>query len=387
MLLPMQAEDSNNPIETRRIVVKLGTRILTGDDGALARDRLTELVAQCAELIRQGKEVLVVSSGAVGLGRQMLRPQPLASGSIPLVDKQACAAVGQNLLMDVYRELFGRYGLVTAQVLLTAADFADRKRYLNLRGTLERLLHYKAVPIINENDTVSTMELEESGQGKGFGDNDMLSALITSKLDADLLVILTNVDGVYSENPENNPAARPLPLIDSFEKLGGIKIQGQSAGGRGGMTTKLEAARIAAISGAHTFITSGYRENALLDALSLSANGRDHGTLVLAQSTLSGKKRWIGLASGYRGVVVVNGGARAALVEKHASLLPIGIVDIQGDFAPGHVVSIQDETGIEIGRGLIRFSSADTRQLIGRTPFDDVVIHRDNLVIFEEYYR
>lgn len=385
MLLNMQAH-SNIPFETRRIVIKLGTRILTEADGSLAKERLAGLVRQCSELISQGKELLIVSSGAVGLGRQMLQPQPSASGAISLVDKQACAAVGQNLLMDVYRELFGQYGLVTAQVLLTAADFSDRKRYLNLRGTLERLLHFNAVPIINENDTVSTVELEEKGRGRGFGDNDMLSALITSKLDADLLVILTNVDGVFMENPEKNPNAQAISRVESFEQLSSIKIQGQSEGGRGGMATKLEAARIASISGAHTLITSGFLDNPLADIQTLSAENHHHGTLILAQSALPGKKRWIGLASGYRGVVIINAGARTALVEKQASLLPIGIVEVQGEFSAGHVVSIQDEEGLEIGRGLIRFSAPDTQSIIGRSPFEDVVIHRDDLVIFQEYY-
>lgn len=385
-------------LNAKRIVIKLGTQVvleLAGNaDGQFASERLAGLTRQCAELARQGKEVILVSSGAVGLGRQALN----LSGALDLNEKQACAAVGQNLLMEAYRKLFQESGLITAQVLLTAMDFADRKHYLNLRQTLETLLKLGVVPIINENDTTSTMELQEERYTKSFGDNDMLSALVASKLDADLLVILTNVDGIYTDNPFTNPEARLVPLIEHFQDLRNIDATGQSLLGRGGMSSKLEAARMAALSGVHTLITSGTRPQPLAALLSSEAST---GTLVLPQASLSGKKRWIGMASGYHGILLVNEGARKALVEKQASLLPIGVVAVQGEFAAQQVVSIQNEAGIEIGRGLTHFSSEEIDRLKGlrseqiparngqeangKAQDREEVIHRDNLVIFEEY--
>ncbi|WP_373531316.1 glutamate 5-kinase [Vampirovibrio sp.] len=391
----------NQPLlSAQRIVIKLGTQVvidLAGDSGGrFATERLAELTRQCAQLVAQGKEIILVSSGAVGLGRQALH----LTGTLSLNDKQACAAVGQNLLMEAYRNLFQQSGLITAQVLLTATDFADRKHYLNLRQTLEALLKFKAIPIINENDTTSTMELQEESYTKGFGDNDMLSALVASKLDADLLVILTNVDGIYTDNPFTNPNAQRISRIENFQDFQKIEASGQSLLGRGGMSSKLEAARMAALSGVHTLITSGVSPQPL-EAL-LAPQPEPVGTLVLPQASfLSGKKRWIGMASGYHGAIVVNAGARKALVEKQASLLAIGVVGAQGDFFAQQVVRILDETGVEIGRGLTHFSSHEIERIKGlqsekiadRLGFDadgkvlerQEIVHRDNLVIFEEY--
>lgn len=387
-----------------RIILKLGTQVvieMTGDSaGFFASERLARLTAQCAELVADHKELILVSSGAVGLGRKALA----LHGSLSLNEKQACAAVGQSLLMDAYRTLFSQSGLVTAQVLLTATDFSNRKHYLNLRQTLETLLKLNVIPIINENDTTSTMELQEARYTKGFGDNDMLSALVASKLDADLLVILTNVDGIYTDNPMTNPNARRISLIESFQDLQRVDTTGQSLLGRGGMSSKLEAAKIAAMSGVHTYITSGIVEQPLkalfpqTDAQMMISDENFPGTLILPQATLNGKKRWIGMASGYHGLVIVNDGARKALVENQASLLPVGIVSVQGDFAAQQVVSIQDERGIEIGRGLTHYSSEEIDRLKGLRG-DSIatclglntnierheIIHRDNLVIFEEY--
>lgn len=380
----------------KRIVIKLGTQVVIelagGGDGQFASERLAGLTRQCAELVAQDKEVILVSSGAVGLGRQALK----LTGPLSLNEKQACAAVGQNLLMDAYRELFQQSGLITAQVLLTATDFADRKHYLNLRQTLEALLKFRAIPIINENDTTSTMELQEESYTKGFGDNDMLSALVASKLDADLLVILTNVDGIYTDNPFTNPDAKRVSLIENFQDLQKIDASGQSLLGRGGMSSKLEAARMASLSGVHTLITSGLRPQPL-SAL-LDAEEDPTGTIVLPQATLSGKKRWIGMASGYHGAIVVNAGARKALVEQHASLLAIGITSVLGEFFAQQVISIQDESGAEIGRGLTHFSSDEIERIkglrseqiadrLGLDPHEraEEIVHRDNLVVFEEY--
>jgi glutamate 5-kinase len=378
----------------RRIVIKLGTQVVIETDGplagALAWERLTGLARQCAQLAKTGHEIILVSSGAVGLGRQKLK----LSGQLSLTEKQACAAVGQNLLMDAWQGLFSHYELLTAQVLLTAMDFADRRHYLNLQQTLETLLKLGVIPIINENDSVSTMELQDEGYTKGFGDNDKLSALVASKLEADLLVILTNVDGIYTDNPSINPEATRIDRIESFSDLQAIQTAGQSGMGRGGMGTKLEAAKLAAISGIHTWISSGLKEHPL-DIL-LKPHVEPAGTLVYPQSAISGKKRWIG-ASGYHGVIIVNEGARQALVEKQASLLPIGIVDTEGDFTAQQVVSIQDERRMEIGRGISHFSSGEVQRikglksekiaqvLNGKTNDREEVIHRSNLVIFQEH--
>lgn len=392
--------NANQPlVNAQRIVIKLGTQVVidlaNGSEGQFASERLAGLTRQCAELVSQGKEVILVSSGAVGLGRQALK----LSGPLSLNEKQACAAVGQNLLMDAYRELFRQSGLITAQVLLTATDFADRKHYLNLRQTLETLLKFKAIPIINENDTTSTMELQEESYTKGFGDNDMLSALVASKLEANLLVILTNVDGIYTDNPFTNPNASRISKIENFQDFQKIDASGQSLLGRGGMSSKLEAARMAALSGVHTLITSGISPEPLVALLTSQIESM--GTLVLPQASLSGKKRWIGMASGYHGAIVVNAGARKALVEKHASLLAIGVTGVQGEFFAQQVIRIQDETGAEIGRGLTHFSSDEIERIKGlqsgeiadRLGLDlngkalerEEIVHRDNLVIFEEY--
>lgn len=388
---------STSLFAARRIVIKLGTQIVVEPDGQLAVSRLRALMAQCAALHSDGKEVIIVSSGAVGLGRNRLKQQ----GTLTLSEKQACAAVGQSLLMDTYRQLLEPAGLVCAQVLLTALDFADRKHYLNLRQTLETLLKWGGIPIINENDVTSTMELQEEGYTKGFGDNDKLSALVAGKLDADLLVILTNVDGIYTENPANNPNAEKISLIGAFQDLQRIETAGRSMLGRGGMTSKLEAARIAAISGLHTYIASGLHDEALAPLLREGAEAS--GTIILPQASLRGRKRWIGAASGYHGVLIVNEGARQALIRQGASLLPVGIIAVQGDFAAQQVISIQDEQGREIGRGLSGFSSETLRRLQGVQgkhirdvlallqgedsadgPIRDEAIHRDDLVIFEE---
>lgn len=393
--------------KARRIVVKLGTQVVVDPNDpiemalALAENaRMQSLVADCAALVQAGKEVIIVSSGAVGLGKQKLG----LSQTLTLTEKQACAAIGQNLLMDAYQTLFNRHQLITGQVLLTALDLADRRHYLNLRRTLETLMSFKVIPILNENDPVSTMELQEEGYTKAFGDNDRLSAIVAGKLDADLLVILTNVDGIYTENPSVNPEAKRIPIIESLEELHKIETLGKSTMGRGGMASKLEAAKIAAINGVHTLVVSGLVDRPLAplfsDANKEPIQGPVHGTLILPKaSSISGKKHWIAMASGYHGVVVVNDGAAKALMEKQASLLPIGITEVQGDFEAEQVVSIQDERGLEIGRGLTYFSSKDIDRIKGLhsdkignildSKYANIaykaVVHRHNLVIFQEY--
>jgi glutamate 5-kinase len=373
---------------SHRIVIKFGTQIVI-ENGEFAEKRLTTMISACAKLAQTGREFIFVSSGAVGLGRSILKLER----KISLQEKQACAAVGQGLLMNAYRKVFAEHEWMTAQLLLTADDFSHRKRYLNLKATLESLLKMGVAPIINENDPVSTMELQEEGRIKSFGDNDKLSALVAGKLGADLLIILTDVDGVYEENPRENPRAKRIEVIDSFQKLSSIKFGETSKAGRGGMQSKLDAARVAAICGVRTIITSGLDENGLTSALA----DKPQGTLVLPQSAIPGRKRWIGLSSGATGAIVVNDGAKKALVEKRASLLPSGVVGVDGEFKANDVVSIVDEQKVEIGRGIVNFSVRDIKKIQGQhsreirnilgAESEDVVIGRDDLVIFEEYQK
>ena len=368
--------------EARRVVIKLGTYVLTSPDGGIAASRLGDLVSQCAWLVKEaGKKVIVVSSGAVGLGRDALGRGRLAN----LTDKQACAAVGQSLLMREYQREFSRHGLTTGQILVTADDFADRSRYLSLRDTFDRLLLWDVVPVVNENDPVSTMELREDERTHSFGDNDLLSALVASKLGADLLLILTNVDGVFDSNPDRNPDARLIERLDDFEALRALNLKGQSAYGRGGVTSKIEAARLASFGGVNTVIASGLRPSAILECA---------GTLVPSRVRPPGRKRWIGLSSGCGGVIEVNRGAAEALIRKNASLLPSGVTAVRGSFSANEVVSIETEHGREIGRGIAWFSSEEiariqgchTREIAARLGAAEhhEVIHRDYLVIFGE---
>jgi glutamate 5-kinase len=388
-MLNPSLEFSNTEIslsQAQRVVIKLGSQIVVEDNGQLAYERLQGIVRQCIALRQQGKEVILVSSGAVGLGRQRLN----LMGALSLNEKQACAAVGQSLLMEAYQSLFAPQRIIPAQVLLTALDFSNRHHYLTLRQTLETLLKLGSVPIINENDVTSVVELQEHGT-RGFSDNDKLSALVAGKLDADLLVILTNVEGIYTDNPVTNPEAIKLSIVQSWQDLQGIGTSGRSSLGRGGMATKLEAAKVASSSGLLTYIASGLQSNPLQPLLS---DSEMTGTLILPQMHWSGRKRWIASASGYHGVVVVNEGAVLALQFAGASLLPVGIVAVEGEFSARQVLSIQNEYGQEIGRGLSAYDSATLRKIKGLRKEDIIVlrdatmtreeaIHRDDLVIFE----
>lgn len=373
---------------SKRIVLKLGTQTVVTGEGRFALKNLSPFLKALATLHKNGSEVLIVSSGAVGLGRHHLH---LLKGSGDLREKQACAAVGQSLLMVEYAKFFARHKIRVAQVLLTAADFSERARFLNLRNTLEKLLELRVIPIINENDVVSTQELTPLGKGvinsTSFGDNDRLSALVAGKLESDLLILLTDVDGVYTANPKKDAGAERIPSIESLEKLKKISTQGKSELGRGGMESKLEAARIASISGCHVVIGSRFPD---------LAQPLDHsGTWIKPQTKrLDQKKKWIGAFSGFSGVLILNEGAVRALLDKKASLLPGGVTDVQGTFKPGQIVSIQDSTGREWGRGIARYSneevsrikghkSSEIESLIGQNRGDEVV-HRDHLVLFEE---
>lgn len=371
----------------RRVVVKLGTAVLTRE-GRLAHARLYAFAESVAALRRQGREVLIVSSGAVGLGAERLG---LGPGPHPLGVRQACAAVGQGRLMALWSEALERLGLTAAQLLLTQADFADRTRYLNLRRTIGRLLAAGAIPVINENDTVSTAELrpipERAEARINFGDNDKLSALVASKVDADLLILLTDVDGLYTADPRS-PGAELLgvvPMVTPELEAGA----GGPRTGTGGMRTKVMAARIASRSGCASVIANGTQA----DILDRIVAGEAVGTLVLPIAELSDRRRWIAFATNVRAAVVVNAGAARALFAGKASLLPVGVLEIRGRFERGDVVSVVDQAGREIARGIVNYGSDDARQVLGLHSdrateilgVDDAeLMRRDNLAVLED---
>ena len=371
-------------INAKRIVIKLGTNVLRNEDGEASLPRLYSYIEDISKLIKQGKEVILVTSGAVGLGRKKLGVEK----SDDIVLKQACAAIGQSKLMSIYEEGFEAYGVNVAQILLIEDDFAQRKRYLNLRNTLNKLLELGVVPVINQNDTVSTLELETLYKDAQvcFSDNDKLSALVASELDADLLVILSDVNGLYDSNPKTNPDAKIIKEVteisDEILKL----ASGVSDGGRGGMKTKLEAARLVTRFGGKVLIANGKIPNIIKEIF----DENDYGTMFLpSEESLSGRKRWIGYATNIIGKIVVNDGAKKAILEKESSLLPIGVIEIINEFKKGEVISILDENKEEIARGITNYSSDACKkimghhsdeilQLLGYKNYDEIVV-RDNI--------
>jgi glutamate 5-kinase len=366
----------------RRIVVKLGTRVLTHDEGGLALGRVFGIVEGLARLAAEGREVLLVSSGAVGLGKDALgldsQPQDL-----PL--RQACAAVGQTRLMSLYQEGFGRLGRTCAQVLLTQGDFDDRLRYLNLRTTLTRLLELGVIPVINENDAVATEELAyvEGASLPVFGDNDRLSALVATKLGADLLVLLTDVGGVYASDPRENPDAALLDRVEGGAAPPGVSAGDSSSGaGRGGMLAKIEAASIAARSGCQAVIASGRSPQALERVVA----GESCGTWFPAREGLPARLAWIAYATAARGILHLDAGAVRALRERGASLLAPGVARVEGSFEAGEVLELRDPQGQRVGRGLSSCDSATAlRWCAGDAPQGvrnhDALVHRNHMVL------
>jgi len=347
-----------------RIVVKLGTGVLTDRRKQIDPAQLGQLVTQIATLRKAGKEIVIVSSGAVGAGMGVLdyekRPTDLA-------ELQACAAVGQPRLMANYSELFAKHDLHVAEVLLTHDDLEHHDRHLNARNTLVTLLRRGIVPIINENDAVSAAEIK-------FGDNDKLSALVASLLPADLLVILTTVDGVLENFGKANP--QTISAIERIDE-GVEKIAGgtTSETAVGGMKSKIEAAKIVVRSGIPLVIASGKKKNALEKILA----GEDEGTLFVAQpDKLQGRKRWIAFFHHPKGTLFVDSGAKIALRESGKSLLPPGVARLEGSFKTGDVVRICDLDGTEFARGIVKFDAAEIQE---RKLARVELIHRDDLVI------
>jgi glutamate 5-kinase len=380
--------DRKKITDANRIVIKFGTNILTNDEGEVSLPRVYSFIEDVSKLQKSGKEIILVSSGAVGLGKKKLGLKSTEATAL----KQACAAIGQSKLMSIYEGGFDQYNLVVAQILLTEDDFSQRKKYLSLRITLNKLLELGVIPIINQNDTVSTIELDElfNDMQVCFSDNDKLAALVASELDADLLVILSDVDGLFDSNPKTNQAAKIIPVVAKVTN--DILDFGEeaSAGGRGGMKTKLEAARLVTRSGGVVLIANGKTPSVISQIFS----EKELGTVFLPNDEmLSGKKRWIGYATNILGKLIVNYGAKKAIVEKESSLLPVGVVGVVNEFKKGDVVSILDENDREIARGIVNYNSDDCRRIVGVQSEDiskilghknyNAIIGRDNITILE----
>jgi glutamate 5-kinase len=363
------------------VVVKVGTNVLTGADGRLAPERLQALADQVGRLRKGGRKVALVSSGAIGAGVGRLG---LGKRPTDLRQLQACAAVGQNFLMRAYQECLEPHGVLAAQILLTASDFDHRGRYLNARNTILTCFEWGVLPIINENDTVSVAEIR-------FGDNDHLAALVTNLLQAPLLVLLTNVDGLYASDPNTNPDAQLLTTVPEIDgKVMAMAGSSKSALGTGGMRSKIRAARLATAAGESAIMANGSRPG-ILDAV-FAAD--PVGTLFLPHGrTVPAWKRWLGYTARPKGRLLLDAGACGAVKDKGRSLLAIGVVRVLGNFGKGDVISLCDANGVEFGRGLTNYTAADLERIIGlRTeqigevlgavPYEEVV-HRDNLVVIE----
>lgn len=380
--------DRKEFINAKRIVVKLGTNVLRNDDGIISLPRIYTFIEDISNLVKAGKEVIVVTSGAVGMGKKRLNLPDTKGVAL----KQACAAIGQSKLMSVYENGFDTYGLIAAQILLTEDDFSVRERYLSIRTTFNKLLELGTVPVINQNDTVSTIELicrsQDDGTQVCFSDNDKLSALVASELDADLLVILSDVDGLYDSNPKDNPEAKLIKQVDEVNDDILALASGVSDGGRGGMESKLLASRLVTRFGGRVLIANGKIPYVIRKIF----NGEDLGTMFLpSDKNLSDKKMWIGYATNITGKIVVNDGAKNALISDEKSLLPIGVVAVKNTFRKGDVVSILDENDNEFARGITNYDSDACKKVIGCHSDSlveilgfknyDAIITRDNITI------
>ncbi len=361
-----------------RIVIKLGTSVLTSGGRKLSQRRMLELARQIAHLHDTGYQIIIVSSGAIAAGRDALN-YPELHPSLPV--KQMLAAVGQGRLIQLYQELFALFEIVVGQVLLTRGDIANRTGYLNARDTLLTLIDQRVLPIINENDTVATDEIR-------VGENDTLSALVANLIDADLLILLTDQQGLYTADPRHHPDATLIPRVERIDESVLALAGGASSGlGTGGMITKLRAAELAGRSGTTTVIASGE----LHDVLNLIIRGDAIGTTFPAPMThLESRKRWL-IAERPQGMLVVDDGAADRLCHGGASLLPVGMIRVEGDFQRGDLVQVNTAAGRKIGIGLSNYTSDEAkkllraqsgaiRELLGYT-YGDEIVHRDNLAL------
>ena len=373
---------NNSSLTYKRIVIKFGSNLLTNGSQCLDADIMASLVSQIAALYKQGIEVILVSSGAIAAGRYKLGK---ADGIKGIPYKQVLAAVGQPRLMNVYEQLFERYGIVIAQALLTKADLSDRAGYLNARNTLLNLMDLKIIGIINENDVVAIDELHEAK----FGENDNLSAMVANLVDADLLLIITDIAGLYSADPRCNPDAELIKRVDKITPE--IEILAGNAGskvGTGGMITKIEAAKLATSSGIPVIIADGYEP----DIMQRIANGEEAGTLfVPTPRHIDSRKRWMVSGLCVKGKLTIDEGAINALKQKNSSLLAAGIRASQGKYHRGDIVNILDADGVRIGCGITNYASIDVEKIMGAQSkqiavllghdFGAEVIHRNNLII------
>jgi glutamate 5-kinase len=357
--------------KAKRIVVKIGTNALT-KNGGIDSDYVRQIAAQISSVLKTGRQVVIVTSGAIGMGvGQLSEYQGIRPSGIR--ERQACAAIGQPLLMAEYRKSFLRYGITIAQVLLTTDVLNNRKTYLNLRNSIETLLNLSVVPILNENDSVSTEEI-----GSAFGDNDRLSALVASKIDADLLIMLTDIDALYDKDPRKFADAKPIPVV--FEITEEIV---RSAGGRGsqfstgGMKTKIEAAKIASNAGCRMVLANGREKNVIERILA----GEEIGTVFMPKRKLSNRERWI-LNNAPAGTIYIDDGAMQA-IRNHKSLLPSGIISIDGSFEQGEVIMLNDKA-----KAVTNFSSSQLKTLAGKHTSEIKKLlgpgHRDVVAIPED---
>jgi|TARA_B110000977_G_scaffold108215_1_gene140931 glutamate 5-kinase len=365
--------------DAQRLVVKIGSALLTNNGAGLDREAIDGWVEQIAQLLAQGKEIVLVSSGSIAEGIVRLgwktRPDSIH-------ELQAAAAVGQMGLIQTYESSFQRFDRLTAQILLDHDDLANRQRYLNARSALQTLIQLNVLPIVNENDTVVTDEIR-------FGDNDSLAALVANLIDADLLVILTDKDGLYSANPDLDPNAQLISeAMADDSSLDALAGGSNSALGRGGMITKLQAARLAARSGCNTVIVGG-RNSGILTAVT---QGAEVGTLLTAsQQPLAARKQWLAGQLQVKGQLVLDAGAVKVLQQQGRSLLAVGVTQVKGQFTRGELVSCIDTDGQEIARGLVNYNSAEAARIQGQGTEhfaeilgyreDDELIHRDNMVV------
>jgi glutamate 5-kinase len=361
------------------VVVKVGTNVLTDSSGRLDRGRIQALADQLHRIRATGRKVVLVSSGAIGAGMGRLN---LGKRPADLPHLQACAAVGQSALMQAYEECLTPYGIHSAQILLTAGDFDNRARYLNVRNTILMLFEYGCLPIINENDTVSVAEIR-------FGDNDHLAAMVTNLLQAPLLVLLTNVDGLYTSDPRTDSNAKLVDNVPHIDRaVNDMAGPSTSELGTGGMRSKLRAARLATAAGEAVIMANGSVPS-ILDRVFA---GEPIGTLFLPHGEgVPAWKRWLGFTARPQGTLTVDDGAHRAVAKQGKSLLPVGVISVEGSFGKGDVVSLCNKDGVEFARGLTNYSAGDAErirgmqteqivQTIGKLPYVELV-HRDNLVV------
>lgn len=365
----------------KRVLIKIGSAVLTGEEG-LDLNIIEQLVDEMASLTKEGYQIVIVTSGAIASGKHRMG----ITGKLKsMPQKQAAAAIGQSRLMRVYSNAFGKYGIYVAQVLLTMSDLTDRKRYLNVRNTLTTLIDWNVIPIINENDTVAVDEIK-------FGDNDHLAAMIVNIIDAHLFINLTSTEGLYDTNPTTSKKAKLITLVKEFtEEIESAATDETSPVGLGGMKSKVIAAKKVVSSGIPCIIAPGKKKGVLHDIFA----GKEIGTLFLPSSEhMSSRKYWIAFTLRSRGKLVVDDGAKTALIEEGKSLLPSGVVNVEGEFGIGDPVTCVDMEGNPFAKGLVNYSSDEVKkimglksskieQVLGYKDYDEI-IHRDNLALLKK---